>query len=166
MRLLKPPERVMELHKKGFRVTENGVALKPDGSKQPVTLDKWGYWRFSYKFSDGAARAMLVHRLAAYQKFGKKMFEPGIEVRHMNGSQDNSAKHLLLGTSSQNSMDRPKEVRIASAARARRKLTDEQVAKLRREREAGATLPQLAAKYGLRKSTVSYIARGLTCKAE
>ena len=157
-------ERLVEAYQRGFRVTAEGVALKPDGSLQPVGLDKWGYWRFSVKNSDGKIRAVMVHRLAAYQKFGERLFEPGIEVRHLNGSTNNQQQFLEIGTPSQNAMDKSSETRRTVAGRAARKLTDAQVAQLRQEREAGASYKQLEEKYGVRKSTISYIVRRLTCK--
>lgn len=57
-----------------------------------------------------------VHRLQAYQKFGDKIFEPGIVVRHLNGnSTDNSINNIEIGTYRDNSLDIPKEKRIELA---------------------------------------------------
>ena len=156
-------ERLVEAHTKGFRVTDAGVAIKPDGSIQPVSLNNWGYWRFSIKNTDGKIRAIMVHRLMAFQKFGIRLFDPGIEVRHLNGPQDNRKESIEIGTKSQNMMDRDPAVRKAIAAGAARKLTDEQVRQLREERVGGAKYSDLAQRYSIRKSTVSYIVRGITC---
>ena len=47
-----------------------------------------------------------IHRLQAFQKFGMKMFEPGIEVRHLNNNNyDNSWDNIALGTRSENMLD-------------------------------------------------------------
>lgn len=163
-----PNERLVEVHTRGWRVSDAGIALKPDGSPQPVTPDKHGYLRFSVKHSDGEIRAIYTHRLQAYQKFGEKLFEPGTEVRHLNGELDNSAQHIEIGTKSQNELDKPLETRAAFAAGAggaARKLSDAQVAQLRQDRVAGASYKQLAEKYGIQKSTISYIVNNKTCKA-
>ena len=162
-----PNQRLVEVHRLGWRVTAEGEMLKPDGSAQPVNKDKCGYWRFSVKLDDGLVRSVYVHRLQAYQKFGSRLFETGIEVRHLNGEADNSARHIEIGTKNQNESDKPLAVRkafVAGAGRAARKLTDEQVIQLRKDREAGAKYSQLAEKYGVRSSTISYIVRGVTCK--
>ena len=99
----------------------------------------------------------------AFQKFGIRLFDPGIEVRHLNGPQDNRKESIEIGTKSQNMMDRDPAVRKAIAAGAARKLTDEQVRQLREERVGGAKYSDLAQRYSIRKSTVSYIVRGITC---
>lgn len=67
----------------------------------------------------------MVHRLQAYQKFGDKIFENKIVVRHLNGNYlDNSWDNILIGTFSDNKMDIPKENRIKSATTASRKMQD------------------------------------------
>lgn len=161
-----PNERLVEAYELGWRVTDQGVALKPDGSVQPVNADASGYLRFSVKLSDEKVRGVYVHRLMAYQKFGKSLFEAGIEVRHLKGLLDNSRESIEIGTKAQNERDKPPEIRSAIAGRAARKLSDAQVAQLRQDREAGASYKELEEKYGIRKSTISYIVRGLTCKPD
>lgn len=159
-----PNERLAEVFERGFKVTDAGAVLKPDGSTQPVGKDKHGYWRFSAKGSDGKIRQVMVGRLAAYQKYGEQLFADGIEVRHENGDEaDNRLGNVLIGTKSQNALDKDPEVRRAVSAGAARKLTDDQVRQLREERARGTKYADLAQKYGIQKSTVSYIVRGITC---
>jgi hypothetical protein len=109
---------------------------------------------------------ILVHRLVAYQKFGDQIFDPGLVVRHLDGNQRNNCpSNLEMGTMSQNMLDRPAEVRLAhakKAARARRSLSDAQVAQLRADHAAGIPYSRLMKKYGLAKSTVSYIINRIT----
>lgn len=64
-------------------------------------------------------------------------------------------------------MDKSPEVRqrVAEyAASFQRSLTEERVAQLREDRENGDTYAQLMKKYGLAKSTVSYIINRKTYK--
>ena len=54
-------------------------------------------------------------------------------------------------------MDKPRHVRVRVGRAAARKLTDAQVKNIRRDRAAGFTYKKLSEKYGLAKSTLSYI---------
>lgn len=61
-----------------------------------------------------------VHKFIAYCIWGDKALDPNIEVRHLDGNKNNICKNnLALGSSSQNQMDKPKEIRIAAAKKAR-----------------------------------------------
>ena len=73
--------------------------------------------------------------------------------------------HLFLGTQAENIADMTAKGRRQNSPRLgtahhKAKLTDAQVAAIRRERLAGATLPQLASKYGVAKTTVWGIVSG------
>ena len=62
---------------------------------------------------------LSCHRLQAYQKYGDKIYEDGVEVRHNNGeSLDNSWCNILIGSHSDNMMDIPKQIRIKKALHA------------------------------------------------
>lgn len=107
---------------------------------------------------------MAVHRLVVFEKFGEDMYAPGLEVRHKdNNFENNSWGNLLLGNKSQNMMDKPPEERkrIARIARiaalAQRKLSEGEAQQLRNDHVAGLSYRQLMKKYGIAKSTVSYI---------
>jgi hypothetical protein len=155
-------DRIVEAVSKGYRI-ENGKPISPTGEVLAVNRDRGGYWRFSVLGSDGKVRPLMVHRVVAYQKYGKGLFAPGIQVRHANGNQsDNSFENILIGTQSDNEMDKPDEIRKTVARNAARKLTEEQVCQLRKDRESGMKYDALVQKYGIRKSTVSYIVNGKT----
>lgn len=52
------------------------------------------------------------HRLIAYAKYGDLIFEPGIEVRHLdNNSFNNHPTNIDIGTRSMNMLDLPEVVR-------------------------------------------------------
>ena len=58
-------------------------------------------------------------RLQAFQKFGYKIYEQGIVVRHLNSDRgDDSWDNIDIGTQSQNLMDMPKEQRRKKAKHA------------------------------------------------
>lgn len=117
-------------HKLGYRVTKEGEIVNPKGSTiksflngknaKPYLvfsirdLSKWKY-----------AKKVKVHKLQAYQKFGKDAFKNKLEVRHLDGnSLNNSWDNIEIGTSSDNQMDIPKEIRIKTAIIASRKMQD------------------------------------------
>jgi hypothetical protein len=71
--------------------------------------------------------------------------------------------HLFLGTHADNIADRVAKGRsfTRGAQDGRIKLTDEQVAAIRAERAAGSLLPDIAHRYGVSKTLVGLIVRGL-----
>jgi hypothetical protein len=114
----------------GYRITDNGEVVNPQGKiiksflnginsvKYLVfsirDLSKWKY-----------AKKVRVHKLQAYQKFGEKMFEKEMMVRHLDGnSMNNCWDNIAIGTNSDNMMDRSPECRKNSATLASRKMQD------------------------------------------
>jgi len=108
------------VYNRGYRVDENGVLTNPKG-KEIGRAERWkgmSYHLSSVKIM-GRSKKFKTHRLQAYQKFGDKMYEEGICVRHLNGnSLDNSADNIEIGTHSDNMMDRSPECRMKAALHA------------------------------------------------
>lgn len=157
-------EQIISAFERGYRVLDDGRVLAPSGTERRLRRNTNGYLEFTVAFrADGKriSRGVTVHQLMAYQKFGGKMFSPGIMVRHADGSSTNNCReNILIGTQSQNQMDIPPARRTAyatNAAQKLRRLSDTEEGVLRAERNAGATYKALCAKWGLAKSTVSYI---------
>jgi len=99
--------------KRGYIVTEEGVLLNPKGNEVGVIIN--GYHTLKMRFS-GKSLNLKTHRLQAFQKYGSKIYEEGIVVRHKNGiSEDNSWDNILIGTHSDNMMDIPEQIRIKKA---------------------------------------------------
>jgi hypothetical protein len=78
---------------------------------------------------------VYLHHLVAYQKFGEQIFEPGLQIRHLNGDHlDNREENIGIGSPQDNAMDRKPEDRkshsLLAAAR-HRKFTNEQVDRIR-----------------------------------
>ncbi len=103
----------------GYRVTKEGDVYSPFSNKKIKLFGNGhGYKAFSVRLL-GYSFSVPVHRLVAFQKYGNKIFEKGIQVRHLNGdSRDNSHDNISIGTAYQNAMDKPKEVRIRCAINA------------------------------------------------
>lgn len=150
----------------GFRVTDQGIVLKPNGEIQKLRLNNRGYLVFTIKLDVGrdGGHPVPVHRLAAFQKYGCAIFEENVVVRHKNGMPDDSRlENILIGTPSDNSLDVPAEKRMQislHAAQSLRKLSDEVAKNLLADRKSGMTYKELSAKYGVTKSSISYLVHG------
>jgi len=143
----------------GFTVTPNGDVLSPRGRKMSVFVSSNGY----YSVATEQNIKIKVHRFVAFMLFGEAMLKAGVQVRHLNGnSLDNRFENLALGSPSQNMMDRSEHIRkahAATAARARRRLSEKQIVSLLLDRDRGLSYNCLAKKYGIAKSTVAGIVK-------
>lgn len=73
-----------------------------------------GRYRIQKKI-DGKKRDIFLHRLQAFQKYGREIYKKGIMVRHLDGNpKNNSWDNIAIGTARDNAMDIPKEIRIRS----------------------------------------------------
>lgn len=153
-------DRIQLAYDKGYCVNRDGMVVSPRGKIRKTHPRGNGRLAFTIKTKQGSM-SVPVHRLAALQKFGAATLEVGVETRHLNSDYlDNRPSNIALGSHSQNMMDRPAEVRIAQAklaAASQRKLTEEEATQLRKDREAGMSYKQLSKKYGISKSSISYI---------
>lgn len=161
--LSKSNQMVIIAHRRGYRVNRYGVLynLREAPIKQGI---RKGYCNVTLRIGqrgENQVVKLMVHKLVAYQQFGEKMFEKGIEVRHLNGnSLDNSWKNIDIGTRSDNAMDKPREVRIKvaryAASKTKNAKSPEMVAAIIEDRNKGLTYKELADKYKMSKGTLSY----------
>ena len=153
---------------RGYRVTNDGRVIGPSGRERALSKGTNGRLHFNIRWPFGEKKretaTIYVHRLAAYQMFGERLFRDDLEVCHLDNNPLNNAKsNLILGTRRTNMSHRTPETlkRVLNAAsQGRRALSDEQVAALREERRQGATYKALMAKYGIAKSTLWGILNG------
>lgn len=164
MELTKSNQALVTAYKKGYRVAEDGQLLGTKGQPMNGYIQS-GYRMFTVRLTprkEGDNQyKVAVHRLQAYQKYGKRIFDPEIVIRHKDGnSLNNSRKNLLKGTQAQNMMDKLPHDRSRYAKHAAKKrkhaLSDEKLAEMKRRRAEGVSMPQLATEFGISKSTVSY----------
>lgn len=118
---------ILQLYKKGYRMTNEGKLLN---HKNEVvegvikSVKNYNYKQLCIRKTDKFI-TILFHRFQAYQKFGEKIFDKNLQVRHLNGdSLDNSWDNIELGTALDNTMDKSPEVRKKSAIIASRKFQD------------------------------------------
>jgi hypothetical protein len=106
---------IVEAYNKGYRVIK-GQVYNPKGMVLSLRETDSGYLDFGYYRKGKGKIRLRIHRLVAYQKYGIDMFKEGIECRHSDGdSRNNTDDNVLIGSHSQNMMDRPKKVRLAQS---------------------------------------------------
>lgn len=139
-KLSKNAETILIAYEKGYRVDDGKVISPFSGKPRKLQMDTRGYPRFSVRVKNNGyweTEDVLVHRLAAYQKYGERIFDQGIEVRHLDNDVKNNLFHNLdIGTPHQNSMDRPEERRFKESVDASthlRKFTDREIRQIRRD---------------------------------
>jgi len=144
---------VLLAYKRGYCVDKSGNLFNYIGFKMsPYKVV--GYDCFSVKDSDKRTNSVGVHRLQAYQKYGNKLFEEGIMVRHKDGNPlNNSWENILIGTHSQNMMDIPLKIRRQKSSHP---IYNHK--KIIKDRKNGLTYKELMEKYSISsKGTISHI---------
>lgn len=110
-------EKLLKCYEKGYRINKEGkIYYKNNLRKGYIQYHgKIPYLKLSIRLKDKICN-IPVHRLQAYQKYGDRLFENGMEVRHLNGnSLDNSYDNIAIGTHSENMFDKSKEERLKQA---------------------------------------------------
>ena len=148
------------LYKRGYRIDKNGHAFNPKGEEVKGKL-KGGYLVFALKNDEQKRIDVRFSRLQAYQKYGDKIYEDGIVVRHLNNNKlDNSWDNIAIGTERDNRMDNPAEDRRKYAINASlkaNKYDKKFVDEIRQRHKEGWPYSKIKENYGLAKSTISYI---------
>ena len=110
---------------KGYTCDESGNVIGPKGNilVAPPKESKEGRRGFSIRTDKLTGRrstsVIPVHRFIAFCKFGTKLFDESLVVRHIDGNVlNNSWDNLQLGSQSENMMDRPQAKRVSHAKRA------------------------------------------------
>ena len=158
MELSKINKGILKVYRDGYRVIKQ-VIYNPAGKILKGRIDKSGYRVFkSYKVYP----YLPVHKLVAYQKFGSKLFESKIQVRHLdNNSLNNAEYNIDLGTGSDNMMDQDEKVRICrsiNAASKLRKFTDEEVRRVREDYKVMRSYKDVMSLWNISsKGTLHYI---------
>jgi HNH endonuclease len=139
-------------YEKGYRMDKVGIIYGSKGKRVNGWIDNRGYLKFGIRTSKNKDRQLQAHRLQAYQKFGDKIYDPKLIVRHLNNNPlDNSWDNIELGTKAENRMDMSQEDRIKSAQLAnssKRKLTPEQLKEF--------WIDHIVHNFGCRKLSIKY----------
>lgn len=145
---------------RGYMVLADGtpIGVRRHVLRTHVSAD--GYHHIGVKCI-GGVRPVSVARLQAYQKFGDRIFNPDISVRHLDGNPGNNrVTNITIGSRSDNMLDKPRSTRLRAArqaAQAQRRFTDTEVADMRERRRTGTSLRILCELYGISKGHMSDI---------
>lgn len=105
---------------RGYIITKDGEVFRRGKFIEGSTFSS-GYRKFNIKNLNQEDHPVFLHRLQAYFKFGEKIFEKGIVVRHLNNNKEgNSWDNIRIGSQSDNMMDRTKEERVLHSIKATR----------------------------------------------
>lgn len=145
----------------GYYVDKSGQAYSPRGNKVG-TCGRDGYMYLGIRVNRKKVIKVYIHRLQAYQKFGNKIYEKDLEIRHLNNElKDNSFDNIGIGTHTENMLDVPKEVRCynsINAGNAAKRYSDEQAQEMYQKHLMGMSYKQIMKEYGISSlGTLSFI---------
>jgi hypothetical protein len=110
--------RILEAVSRGYKI-KDGHLFGPKGKLNVAVYGKQRYPTFSTNWGCRVF-GVPVHLFAAYVYYGEAAFKEGVVVRHLDGDVRNFSKdNLVLGTHSENNLDKPANVRKAAAVAAR-----------------------------------------------
>lgn len=150
-------QNVITAYKKGYRIILGEINYKNKKIKGKIGNN--GYRLIGLRDELGNRINAPVHRLVAYQKYGDKIFEKGIYVRHYDGDKlNNLLENILIGTHSENMMDKHPDVRRNAAIKASlsaKKHNHDDIIKYHKE---GNSYKKIKEKFGIKSNgTISFI---------
>lgn len=164
-KIMSPQEVLVEAIRKGYKVTDSGKVIGIKGKELKLMNNGKGYLFFHMRVK-GRKRAVPVHRLVAYTKYGDELFKHEM-VRHLdNDKQNNSTDNIALGNWLDNYNDMSEEIRnkmLASQIRSR-KFTDSEIIEIRKSLEEGRTVRGMAEKFNVSPGTIQQIKERRTYK--
>lgn len=155
-------------YNKGYRINEKGDAYNINKPNKILkgSINSRNYKHIRIKNLEGNSKNSTLgipfHRLQAYQKFGDKIYEENIVVRHLdNDSLNNSWDNIEIGTESENYSDRTeiqKNNFQKAGSKALTKYSDELVSEIKEYYKSGHTYKEIMEKFNISsKGTLSYI---------
>lgn len=161
MNLSQTSQALVRAYRMGYRIRNNQL-FNPDGKPLKGQTRKTGYAYFGLKNPYKRTNSTIFyHRLVAYEKYGDKIFEKGVLVRHLDGNpRNNFPENIAIGTQSDNMMDRDslaRHIHAKLASQHIRRFSDDEVKSILIDRKAGMRYVDLCQKYNTSKSTLSYL---------
>lgn len=150
---------IVALFKKGYNVIDGRIFRENKVEIKQYIHDK-GYYYFTVRYLKKNL-TIYVHKMVAYKKYGHKLFEPNIQVRHLDSNPiNNLEENIGIGTPSENMMDKSPEVRMRVALIASsfaKKHNHEEILKMHNE---GLSYRKIMEKTGIKsKGTISFIVK-------
>lgn len=127
----KSNKRLLKAYNIGYRVINNNIVSPFTEGFLSGKITNSGYIAFTI---DGYN--VDAHRLVAFQKFGFKLFDSKIVVRHIdNNKLNNMWDNIMIGTQKDNILDNPVSNRVKYSINAStkiRKFTDKEMEQIRK----------------------------------
>jgi len=142
---------------KGYRISKEGVLTYKERIVEGSI--HMAYKEFGYRDDNHKVIKCKFHRLQAYQKYGNKIYEDGMCVRHLDGNPlNNTWDNIEIGTHQENMMDIPREERVKHAIKATKGMIRWDYKKIRAMHDSGMSYREIIAETGITsKGTLSYI---------
>lgn len=119
MNLNTTDQRIVEAVERGYYMTKDGQLFSKRGAVKIALHGSQRYPTFTTNWG-GKVYGLPIHKFAAYFFYGEKAFDKNYVVRHLNGDTcDLRKSNIVLGTHSENNLDKPPEIRKAAAIKAR-----------------------------------------------
>lgn len=159
----------------GYTATEDGRVYSPEGNEIKGSAKKEGHLSITVIVPIGNRRRcpVLKHRFIYYYFKGYDMFRHQV-IRHLNDiPADNRLCNLKAGSHKENMNDIPKHVRsdamtperIKAFVESSRKLTDEDIISIRKERsELNTPYYKMAERYGVSTMTIQRLCNNVSWK--
>lgn len=141
-----------------YTIDNQGLLKNPQG-KEVGSLNRQGYKKIQVTIC-GKARDVFLHRLQAFSKYGSKLYDKGIQVRHLNDIKtDNTWDNIALGTAKDNLYDRGRNKIMycqKKATDASRKYSDDLILEAKEYLDLGNTLKDTSMKHNIPSTTLHY----------
>jgi hypothetical protein len=150
-------EGMIAMYNAGYKVVDEKL-YNPKGNPLKGGLSWDGYPTVNYRYK-GVVLKIKIHRLHAYAIYGDKIFQSGIQVRHLDGNKLNFKKdNLALGTQDENAMDITYTKRVGRSKKGGDREHQNKHAQVIEFSKSGATISEIMSKFNIKaRSTVTYI---------
>lgn len=147
---------LLDLVEKGYTMSKEGILYNPSGKEVKGCDNGKGYLKIGYRYLIYPSLPISFHRIQGYLKFGNKIFEKGMMIRHLdNNSLNNHWDNIGIGTSQDNQLDIPLEKRRIMASSPKYNHQD-----IINDYKSGMSYKQLMEKYSISsKGTISHIVK-------
>lgn len=139
---------------KGYTMSKNGKLFNPRGKEIKGSVDKYKYRKTNQRTHENKFMPIKFHKIQGYLKFGEKMFENGMQIRHLDGNHENNSwDNIEIGTNQENQLDIPVENRILRSSNPKHNH-----AEIIADYKEGMTYQELMLKHNIKhRSTIDFI---------
>ena len=150
----------------GLNITSDGTVIGVRGKEKKTRVDTRGYIVVKIGY-EGISRPICVHHLQAYKKYGMKMFDDKMQVRHLNGDKtDNSFNNISIGSAKENMLDRPPKERLihSQLANKGRRFDNAQILEIRKLYKKPTSITEIAKLFKADRKTIREIVNFISYK--